>query len=85
MRFAPRKVATPGSQAPASSQPARGRPKKKRTVEHKKARGKYRERYTEEELEEAVRLVKGKMLSINAASRKFDIPKATLFDKLHLR
>ena len=54
-----RKVATPGT--PASK---RGRPLKKKIHKKSQARGKYMERYTVEQLEEAMRLIKSKKMSL---------------------
>lgn len=48
-------------------------------------RGKYKGRYTQEQVELAVQSVKQGGSSINNASRVYSVPRATLFDKLNNR
>ena len=75
-----RKVATPGTLAPK-----RGRPLKKKIHKKSQARGKYMERYTVEQLEEAMRLIKSNKMSLRDASKEFDIPMATLSNKMNAK
>ena len=56
-----RKVATPGS--PGTLAPKRGRPLNQKIHKKSQARGKYMERYTVEQLEEAMRLIKSNKMS----------------------
>ena len=74
-KFKAKKVATPGS-LPSK----RGRPKKKE-IEKDRARSQYKQKYSEETLEEAMRLLKSKKMSLREASKQFSIPKATLVTK----
>ena len=77
-RFNAKKVATPGTQI---LKRLRGRPQKKKNNKSKE-RGKYMDRYSLEELEEAMRLVKANKKTIRDASKEFNIPASTLSDKI---
>ena len=44
-------------------------------------RGPYRKKYTQEDVDMALELVKAKNMSIRAAAKKFNIPHNTLVDK----
>jgi transposase-like protein len=59
--------------------PGRGRPKKKK---EQKRPARYRAKYTQDELQEAIREVTQKRMSLREAARHFGVPKATLFDRI---
>jgi len=84
---APRKVYTPGSKAslpqksPGKSPKAKaGRPKKI-TVRCAK-RGKYKSRYDEGKLSEALEEVKAGRMSERQAAKEYSVPRSTLKDRL---
>ena len=73
-----RKVATPGSGVRVHKG-SPGRPRKmKKTTKKVKRLG-----YPQERLEEAIRLVKEKTMTLGEASKHFEIPKTTIFDRMN--
>ncbi len=95
----PRKVYTPGSQPPDKHgkakakakgglglSPGHGRPsKKKGSTKGFSRKGNYRHRYTPEMIRQALQLVADKTMTLNAAAKKYGIPKTTLFDRMKFR
>jgi transposase-like protein len=96
----PRKVYTPGSQPPAPPDkhakakakgglglsPGRGRPsKKKGSTKGFSRKGNYRHKYTPEMIRQAFQLVTDKTMTLNAAAKKYGIPKTTVFDRMKFR
>jgi predicted DNA-binding protein (UPF0251 family) len=73
-----RKVATPGSGVRVhKGSPGRPRKMKKTTKKFKRLG------YPQERLEEAIRLVKEKTMTLGEASKHFEIPKTTIFDRMN--
>jgi hypothetical protein len=73
-----KKVFTPGS-GPDKRSPAAGRPRKIRVI---KKRFK-RLLYAQDKMDEAIRAVKDKTMTLGQASKHFEIPKTTIFDRLN--
>ncbi len=77
-----RKVYTPGSQPPDKHGKAKGglglSPGRGR-------KGNYRHKYTPEMIRQAFQLVIDKTMTLNAAAKKYGIPKTTLFDRMKFR
>lgn len=88
-KLAPKKVYTPGSKpdllkSPAGKSPKpKGRPKKVPVPSTE--RGKYKARYDEDKLAEALEQVKGGNMSERTAAKEFGVPRSTLKDRLAAR
>jgi transposase-like protein len=83
-RFKPKKVATPGS-TPVSlpvSKKGRGRPKKVVKKVGTSRVGNYRNKYSDRDLQLAIRAVESNKMKISAAAKRYNIPKTTLYDRL---
>ncbi len=72
-----RKVYTPGSR-PAG----RGRPKKAKERKGTARKGNYRNKYNQAMMDMAIRDIEEKRLSLNKAAKKYNVPKATLSNRL---
>lgn len=77
-----KKVATPGSVVEKSSKKVRGRPKKKSMKAGSSRVGNYRHKYRDNDLQLALRAVQDKDMSLAEASKHYNVPKTTLFDRL---
>jgi hypothetical protein len=65
--------------------PGCGRPsKKKGSTNGFSRKGNYRHKYSPEMISQALQLVSDKTLTLNAAAKKYGIPKTTLFDRLRI-
>jgi transposase len=74
----PKKVFTPGS-GPNKRSPGAGRPRKVQEKHKKKFK---RLLYPQDKLEEAIKMVRENTMTLGEASRHFDIPKTTIYDRL---
>jgi transposase-like protein len=70
-----RKVFTPGSRPP-------GRPKKVKEKKGTARKGNYRTRYEQENMARAIEQVKKKRMSIREAAKEYEVPRATLHDRV---
>jgi hypothetical protein len=71
MRKVPR-VFTPGSKPPGRGQKGRGRPKKSKDVRKGSTRkGNYRSKYAQSDLEQAIKDIQAKVMSLNAAAKHY--------------
>lgn len=77
----PKKVFTPGTR-PDKGSPGAGRPRKEKVKPKKKFK---RLQYPQERLEEAVRLVREKTMTLGEASKHFQIAKTTIYDRAKSR
>jgi hypothetical protein len=85
-KFKAKKVSTPGSQLPkrksTAISPGKGRPKKVTNTIKSLLRGKYKGKYTDAQLKEAMDDVQNKRMSERAAALAYGIPRSTLKDRL---
>jgi transposase-like protein len=80
-----RKVYTPGSKPPGNAfSPGRGRPKKAKDVRKGSMRkGNYRTKYSQATIELAIQDIQEKRLSLNKAAKHYNVPKATLSNRIN--
>ncbi len=62
-----------------------GPSKKKGSTKGFSRKGNYRHKYTPEMIRQAFQLVTDKTMTLNAAAKKYGIPKTTLFDRMKFR